>query len=93
MEKDLINSILIKVVPIVFGCLLTIVGWFVKIELTQMTSTLQEIKKDVQEMNKETILLKARVEYKIKFVEKDLDDLRKDFQEFKSLQGWRLSTP
>lgn len=72
-----IDHFVIKSFAFIFASLLTMVGWMIKTEITSMTVTLKEIKEDVAVLNRDSLLLNQKVDFKLKVMEKEIQDVFK----------------
>jgi hypothetical protein len=70
------NSIIMKGLTLVLGGLLTTVSWFIKMEITDVADTLKGIKGDVSDLNKDSILLKQRVDFQIDWMQREIKETK-----------------
>ena len=70
------NSIIMKGLTLVLGGLLTTVSWFIKMEITDVAETLKGIKGDVADLNKDSILLKQRVDFQIDWMQREIKETK-----------------
>lgn len=73
---ETINSLATKVFVLVIGSLFTTVTWFIKMEISEVSQTLKSIKTDVSELNRESLLLKQRVDFQMEWVGKEVSDTK-----------------
>ena len=67
-----VESLATKAFVITFASLMTVIGWLAKAEITNMATTLKDIRKDVYTLNSKTMMQEQKYEYKFQLVEKDI---------------------
>jgi hypothetical protein len=77
------EDLLAKGVQFTLGLLLTTVGWFIKVELTRVSDTLQAIQMDVGSLNKDVLLQKQKNDFEIRWVTQEIAQLKLEIKECK----------
>lgn len=74
------NSNFSKLISAILATMMTIIGWFIKVEITEVSETLKTIRVDVSALNRESLLLKQRVDFKIEFMEGEIRELKEQLK-------------
>jgi hypothetical protein len=77
------EDLLAKGVQFILGLLLTTIGWFIKVELTRVSDTLQAIQMDVGSLNRDVLLQKQKADFEIKWITQEISQLKTDVKECK----------
>jgi hypothetical protein len=72
---------------IIVGTVMSVLGWFVKNELTQMTATLKEIKIEASEANKKVMILDQKVDFKFINIDREIERIRDDYAYWRGISN------
>jgi len=78
------EDLLGKGVQFILGLLLTTIGWFIKVELTRVSDTLQAIQLDVGSLNRDVLLQKQKNDFEIRWVTQELAQLKEELRGYKN---------
>jgi hypothetical protein len=78
------EDLLAKGVQFTLGLLLTTIGWFIKVELTRVSDTLQAIQIDVGSLNRDVLLQKQKNDFEIKWITQEISQLKVEVREYKN---------
>lgn len=74
-----VKSIVNRLVAGLVATLLLTVGWLIQVGITDMSRTLVEIRHDVGELNKDSLLLQQKVDFQLQWMRKEVSRVRDEF--------------